>query len=109
MSENTGMSKLPRRRVVRRAVMALAGCVLLLVWYVGSWTILPHALDAGIISFDTWFSLEDTAYAPVHMYREAAWPGASLLDDLWYEVDTLLRDDGGEATDVPTAAGATFK
>jgi len=73
-----------RRRIVKRAVMALAGVVLLPVWYVLAWLTWPT------IERNSVMSVPDAAplFVPIERYCEADLPGSSTLRKWDYEVNT---------------------
>jgi hypothetical protein len=70
-----------RKRIVRRAVMALAACVLLLSSYIscwGAWRWLqgrnaPTLPFGGPTSSQTQWA--DPAFAPIRSYAHSHWPG----------------------------------
>jgi len=68
-----------RGRIVRRAVMALAGTALVLVLYVGSLISASFAWGAGWIPNEMFPALE-AVYAPLVWYIENEYPGSDSLD-----------------------------
>ena len=82
------------RRIVRRVVMALAGIVLLLWLYVGSYMVLHYLVGAKIVPVRQFFLLRDTVYAPVDYYMESYFLGAKTMRRVsrWF---LLSGDDGG--------------
>lgn len=83
------MAELPsrKRQIIKRAIWTGAALVLLLAWYVSGWVLLPRAALAGWISWSIVEDLEESVYAPMGVYVKSDWPGASLLDELWWEVN----------------------
>ena len=57
-----------RRRIVRRAVMALAVVVLLVVWYVAAFASVSWSVGAGYISGKTDDVMQHTVFAPLRWY-----------------------------------------
>ena len=70
-----------RRRIVRRAVMALAGAVLLPACYVGSYVSLMYADSAGWVPAP-FGEIIDTIYHPIGWYHDAGYPGSTVLERL---------------------------
>lgn len=61
----TSMSTTRSRRIVRRAVIVLAGFVLLVVSYVGSWGVLHWLMGRRTISLETFAKLNGAIYSPL--------------------------------------------
>ena len=71
-----------RRRIVRRAVMALAAMVLMMGWYVSSYGTCRFL--AGRAKWNTWWyrvmgRLEPVVFEPVHVYQWSGLPGDITL------------------------------
>jgi len=74
------------RRIVRRAVMALAVAMLLPVWYVGSWLIVSKAANSGVISYKAALVIHP-AFEPLNAYCLLGMPGSESLYHLWWSVN----------------------
>jgi hypothetical protein len=55
------------RRIVRRAVVAFAACVLLVVSYVGSWGVLHWLMGRRTIPLETFAKVNGAIYSPLIM------------------------------------------
>jgi len=73
-----------RRRIARRAVMALAAVVVLLPFgYAGSVATLIFLLNARIVPLTAATRPQVEAYtSPFWWYMESEWPGAKACDDM---------------------------
>jgi hypothetical protein len=82
-----------RRRIVRRALMALAVVVLLPVGYVGSAMVVTFAAAAGWITpqFLAQESLITIVYEPLNEYIKADLPGGRLITQMGRTADGLGR------------------
>jgi len=68
------------RRIVRRAVMVLAGVVLLPVWYVGSYGSAHWLTGRGELPHSALRHLNRTAFYPLEWYgRQHGMPGADAI------------------------------
>src|SRR5262245_60269751 len=82
------MPTLRRRRIARRAMMALAGCVLLIAWYVGAWLAVSRAEHDGIVSKATAQRIRPV-FVPLISYCDQEWPASGLLRGLWWRFNPL--------------------
>jgi hypothetical protein len=73
-----------RRRIVSRAVMALAGVVLMVTNYVSSWAMLYWCGGNGAVSDGTFHRLMGTVVLPVDSYMLSDYPGSRPLAVLSY-------------------------
>jgi hypothetical protein len=71
-----------RRRIVRRAVMALGGCVLLVWLYLSSYFMMWWGVGSGVVPLDVKRQLEVTLYAPLECYIDDGRPGGKELKRL---------------------------
>ena len=71
------MAQVRNRSIVRRAVCVLAAIVLLLVSYILAWVANDIAFTRGYISLEAWSWMENTVFAPIHIYDG---PGKESLD-----------------------------
>jgi len=71
------------RRIIRRAVMALAVVVLLPVWYVGTWLVLSRAAREDMIDGSMTAQIRP-AFVPLIWYCNSDLAGAELLHDIWW-------------------------
>ena len=91
------MSTTRPRRIVRRAVMALAGVVLVVGGYVGSVCTLIFLVRAKFVPGAVIESPLVRVYArPLDQYRTSDWPGAEACDHLmglaWQAGQHVSRD-----------------
>lgn len=74
------------RRIVRRAVMVLAGAVLLVVAYVGSYATMFWWSGTQLHSNPDWHGVlataQTTVFAPLHVYCASSLPGSDSFNDL---------------------------
>ncbi|MFO1092594.1 MAG: hypothetical protein U0992_04665 [Planctomycetaceae bacterium] len=66
------------RRIIKRAVMALAVVVALPVWYVGSVMCLGFAIGAGWVSTSP-PAIVIAALMPIDWYLRSRYPGSELI------------------------------
>jgi hypothetical protein len=90
----SAMAEPRKRRIVRRAVMALVVVVLLPVWYVGAWLAVSRAERDGLAASRT-LERAYPVFVPLLRYCESDWPGADLLSRVWWKVnpETDLPDE----------------
>lgn len=79
------------RPIIKRAVMALAGAVLMFFGYATSWAFVYRAGSEGFVPWSTVFMLEKTVYAPLTLCVVNDWPGAGMLRRLHFEVNNVQR------------------
>jgi hypothetical protein len=77
------------RRIIRRAVIAVAGTMLLLSGYVTAWLV-SRAYGAGLLSSPAG-AVIGPAFAPIKRYCDAELPGGIFLRDLWWTVSPIPR------------------
>jgi hypothetical protein len=75
-----------KRRFVKRAVLAVAGVVLLVSGYVSSWFTVSWAERTGTIAPLTAERLRP-AFFPVLQFCESDLPGAGILADAWWRMN----------------------
>lgn len=75
-----------KRRIVKRVLLALGACVLLLASYVASWVCVSHA---GLKRYIASATAEKTrpVFAPIIRYSDSDLPGADALCHLWWFVN----------------------
>jgi len=98
-----------RRRIVRRAVMALAVVVLLPVWYVGSWLAISRAQRDRLIHPRTAQKISP-AFRPIVDYCDTELPGSNTLRRLWWYLNPYTNGKepslfGGKFTGVTHTQG----
>ena len=86
LAEGESVTTSNRRRIVRRALMVLAGAVLLLAGYVGSSCVLEWLIGRETVDHKLpreWLiRVQDTGYAPIVVYYNTELPGAVTLKAL---------------------------
>jgi len=76
------------RRIVRRAVIALAGVVLLLGWYIGAWVCWPRIWAISYYRFPSGtLATIDRCFVPILWYTRTSYPGSRELSSLWWTVN----------------------
>jgi len=70
-----------RRRIVRRAVMALTVVVLVVNGYVASFLCCEWLVGRGVIKPGTTLPLQETIYAPLWLYIQSELPGSEWLHE----------------------------
>jgi hypothetical protein len=93
-----------RRRIVRRAVMALAVVLLLPVWYVAAWLAVSRAAHDGMIRPATVLTIRP-AFAPLITYCESELPAAAWLRGVWWRINPVTVRHGKSLTG---SAGVTW-
>jgi hypothetical protein len=94
----------PRKRIVRRAVMAVAVVLLLPMAYVSAWLSASRAIHNGIISAHCLVSnLGFVVFAPLMDYSGSDRPGSRQLFDLWWTINPIERR-GSERYVMPSFA-----
>jgi hypothetical protein len=86
MTEQPPNNRRSPRRIVRRAVMALAIVVLLPVWYVGAWLAYSRAAQEELMPYPVQSGLAPL-FRPAVAYADSEWPGALLLSNLWWKLN----------------------
>lgn len=73
------------RRIIRRAVTALAVVVLLPVWYVGAWLVWPRIGDGSLYGrTPTLVAAINRFFEPLDSYILTGNPGSDELNRLWW-------------------------
>ena len=89
------------RRIVRRAVLVQAGCVLLPIWSVGAWLSVSRARHDGVINGATAATLAP-AFAPVRHDSGREFPGSHQLRYIWWVLNPVVRIRPGQLTSPAT-------
>src|SRR5262245_46063674 len=95
------------RRIVRRAVIALAVVVLLVAWYVSAWLLVTHATQRSIIDGSVALRIRPV-FEPLRRHAETRYPGASMLSQLWWATWRLEDKRQVIAGNPPALAFAPF-
>lgn len=81
-----------RRRIVRRAVMALAVVVPLVAEYVSAWLCWArYRIDVYWEVPSNVVTTIDHCFDPIHWYTRNDYPGSDTLSRLWWKFNTHLH------------------
>jgi hypothetical protein len=98
LAEGKSVTISNRRRIVRRAVMAVAAFVLLPVGYVALWLAVSAAAGNGLIGEGVARSLRPV-FLPLILYcDDMSRPGACRLSELWWRTNPLRTRRGNGVT-----------
>jgi hypothetical protein len=76
------MSESRKRRIVKRAVMALVAVLLLVSVYVGSYVGMFWLAGRGVFGLQTVGQLQTTVFEPIRLYSQHEFPGSDFLGDM---------------------------